>query len=288
MKMREYLDLKAVSGGVIDDMVNECPMYAWWHSPWNPDRPHEPTKESDLGTIAHAMLLEGTDGGVEIIDPEEYPAATTGSIPDGWTNAAIRAARDAARERGKIPILSTKMDEVNAMVGAARAFLRSLSKSEPAIYEMFLPDGGVSEETLTWEEDGTLCKMRPDRISNDRKLVVDYKTTAAGLGGWDRTQFTNYYVGAAFYRLGIEHISDCRCDYVYLVQSTKAPYLCRLVGVDPRAFEIGASKVHYGLREWAKCAAAEHWPSYGCRVEYPELPAWEESQWQEREFVEKR
>ncbi len=285
MKMREYLDLKAVSAGVITDLIDECPAVAWWNSPWNPDRPRESSKEADIGTIAHAMLLEGTDGGVEVIDPNDYPAATTGSIPDGWTNAAIRKARDEARERGKIPVLSTKIDEVEAMVKAARTFLRALDKTEPAIFDTFLPGGGVSEETYRWEEDGVLCKMRPDRISLDGALVVNYKSTKTSIAplAWGRWQFLEHLVGASWYRRGIKKLFGVECAYVFLVQSSSPPYLCSMIGVDPHAFAFGAGKVEVGLRLWQECEAKNQWPGYPSRVCYPELPPWVESQWAERE-----
>ena len=95
-----------------------------------------------------------------------------------------------------------------------------------------------------------------------------------------------YYVSAAFYRRGIESLFNVSPDYVFLVVETEPPYLCSLVGMDPRAFDIGGQKVSLGLAEWERCVKANDWPSYPRVVCYPELPAWIEAEMLEREIVD--
>ena len=75
------------------------------------------------------------------------------------------------------------------------------------------------------------CRIRPDRISTDRKLIVDLKTTTTSTepNRWARTQLTGmgYYLSAAFYRLAF----DVPPDYVFLVVPSKPPYLPSLVAL---------------------------------------------------------
>jgi hypothetical protein len=82
------------------------------------------------------------------------------------------------------------MAEIEAMVAAAREFIESLRETEPAIWAAFQPGGGDSELTLLWDDNGTLCRIRPDRISTDRRVIVDYKTggTSAEPDTWGRKQ----------------------------------------------------------------------------------------------------
>ncbi len=286
--MAEYLALQAVSASDIQTIVNECPAAAWYGSAFNPKREVDNSDVADVGTVAHAILLEGSEAGVCVIDPNEHPAEKGGGIPSGWTNKSIRAARDGARASGLIPILAPQMAEIRAMVDAARAYIDSLRATEPAIWRAFQPDGGKSELTFKWTDGidtDILCKMRPDRISDDHGLIINYKTTATSVepDRWGRGPFLDYYVGAAWYHRGIFMLYAKLIDYVYLVQSTAPPYLCSLIGVSPAAFELGRAKCQVGLRKWQQCVASNKWPGYPTRVCYPELPPWEIARFEEQQ-----
>lgn len=288
VSMRDYLDAPAVSASLVKSIVERCPAAAWFESWLNPAREREQTNGAmDAGTIAHAILLEGGCDRVAVIDPFDHPAKTTGAIPEGWTNQSIRAARERAISDGKIPILKPAFAQVEAMAQAAREFIDGLRDDEPAIFEAFQADGGDSELTLLWDDDGVACRIRPDRMSRDRRLVVDYKTGegSAEPGLWGRSQMIRmgYYTSAAFYQRGVRALCGTKPDYVFLVQEQAAPFLCSLVGVDPQGFAIGGQKIEYGLSLWRKCARANRWPAYPSRVCYPEIPAWEVARWEEVE-----
>ena len=254
LPMAEYLDAPAVSASIIKAIITRCPRAAWYESWLNPNRKRETSKEMDAGTIAHGILLEGSEADVQVIDPSDHPNAKGGGVATGWTNNSVRAARDAAIAAGKIPVLVDGMQEIRAMVAAAKSFIESLRLSEPAIWRAFQPGGGQSELTIIWDDAGTRCRIRPDRIATDHKLIVDYKTggTSAEPDLWGRTQMVRmgYYTSAAFYRRGIESAFGETPDYVWLVQEQAAPYLCSLVGLDPHAAELGARKIEHGLSLW--------------------------------------
>jgi hypothetical protein len=285
LPMEKYLALPAVSASILKRMVDECPRAAWFDSWLNDKRVIETSDAMDAGTIAHSILLEGNAGKVCVIDPNDHPAEKTGNIPDGFTNKSIRTARDVARAAGQIPVLLKDMNAIEAMVDSAAAFIDSLKHSEPAIYAQFQEGGGQSEVTITWDDNGTPCRIRPDRISTDRKLIVDLKTTAtsANPDRWGRTQMVGmgYYMSAAFYRRGCQAAFGTEPDYVFLVVESESPYLCSLVGVDPSGFELGREKIEHGLGLWAQCVARNQWPAYPSRVCYPVMPAWEVSRWEE-------
>ena len=286
--MAEYLAMPALSASILQAMVERCPAAAWFESWLNPRRVLDFSAQTDAGKIAHAILLEGSESGVEIIEPADHPAEKTGNIPDGWTNKSIRAARDNARAAGKIPVLSSQMAEIRAMVDAARIYVSGIAKTEKALYGAFMPAGGDSELTLVWKEGDTLCRMRPDRISTDRKLIVNYKTTATSVepDRWGRGPFLEYLMGAAWYVRGVRQLFDVEASYVYLCQETAPPYLCSLVGVDPAAMELGASKVDVALERWQRCVERNDWPGYPARVAYPELPPWVLAAWEAQQMME--
>lgn len=290
ISMDEYLNIQAVSASVIRTIINECPRAALHESWLNTSRVNETSDTTDVGTIAHSILLEGSSDCVTVIDPEDHPAEKTGAIPNGWTNKSIRAARDEARRAGKIPVLPCDMEIIGAMVDSAWAYIASLRESEPAIWAAFQPDGGDSELTCVWDDDGTLCRMRPDRISKDRRVIIDPKFTkrAAEPDSWGRTQLSpmGYRISAAFYRRGCRALFNTNPDYVFLVVEQEAPHLCSLVGVDPAGLAIGAEQVEHGLRSWRRCVNDASWPAYPRKVCYIEPAPWEMQQWEDRQINE--
>ena len=58
LSMDEYLAIPAMSGGLLDTLLTRCPLAAWFESYLNPNRVRVSSDEMDIGTIAHAMLLE--------------------------------------------------------------------------------------------------------------------------------------------------------------------------------------------------------------------------------------
>lgn len=283
--MDDYLRLPALSASVLQTLLDQCAAAARFTSYLNADHVRETNDASDAGTIAHAILLEGDSSCVAIIDPLDFPAKN-GNIPQGWTNNAIRAARDEVRALGKIPVLPEDITLVNAMVDSAHEYIESLRDTEPAIWAAFQPDGGDSELSCIWDDDGQLCRMRPDRISKDRRVIIDPKFSkrSAEPDSWSRTQVSamGYRISASMYRRGAMKLFGTLPDYIFLVVEQEPPHLCSMVGMDPPNLAFGDEQVEEGLRQWRKCIAANHWPAYPTRVCYPEVPAWEVARWQER------
>ena len=282
MSMDAYVRTPAVSASLLNTFNERCAAAAWHRSWLNPHAPRESTDLMNAGTIAHAIVLEGSRKGLVIIDPEDYPAKN-GNIPEGWTNTAIRAARDAAIADGKLPVIAGAMDKIDAMADAADLFIESLEHTEPAIFAAFDEGGGDSEISLLWDEKGTLCRARPDRINKLRNLVVDLKFTGVSANPevWARTHMdelrAEHYAAGAKALFGVEDL-----EYVYLVVENEAPYLCSLVGLDPAARELGRLQRRHALEGWRSCVAKQFWPAYPKRVAYPEPKPWVIEQWATR------
>lgn len=287
LTMQEYLALPAVSASVLRELITRCPAAAHYVSYLNPDRPPEAHDDvTARGTIAHGIVLEGSLDRVKVIDPEQYPSKK-GAIPDGWTNDAIRAARDEAIAAGLVPVLAKDMGEIQNMVVSVSRFIDGLRRSEPAIWRAFQAGQGHSEVTIQWDDDSVPCRIRPDRLADDKRLVVDLKFTArsAEPDRWARTHVFGeaYYFNAAFYERGLRETYDVNASYVYLVTECEPPYLCSLVGLDPATLALGAQKVTTALQVWRRCVARNEWPAYPSRVAYPELPAYEAANWQQQQ-----
>jgi len=292
LAMDNYLLLPALSASVICTLLNECPAAARHSSYLNAEHVRETSDESDAGSIAHSILLEGSMDCVAIIDPNDHPTKSTGNIPNGWTNNSIRAARDEARAAGKIPVLPHDIALINAMVDSAQAYIESLRETEPAIWAAFQPDGGDSELTCLWDDGGQLCRMRPDRISKDRRVIIDPKFTkrSAEPDSWSRSQVgpMGYRITASTYRRGAKALFGTLPDYIFLVVEQEPPHLCSMIGMDPENIAFGDEQVEQGISQWRRCVAENRWPAYPLKVCYPEVQAWEVSRWQERQGIGER
>lgn len=291
VSMEEYLATPAVSASIIKAAVERCPNAAFYQSWLNPNRPRpnsDATDASDLGEICHGIILEGSTSRIVALDPSDYPNEKGGGFASGFTNKAIRAARDTARAEGKIPILASNMKEVTTIVDAVSRYIASLSGSRDElaqkISEAFKPSAGESETTILWNEGQTLCRIRPDRLSVDLRLVVDLKFTGvtAEPNTWSRRQMSQmgYATSAAFYRRGLRATYGREFDYVFLVVENTAPYLCSLVGVDPGWLALGNGNVQEGLAAWASCRSVNFFPGYPQAVVYPEVPPYLLKEWE--------
>lgn len=273
----------SLSAGIVDVLTRESPLHAWYASPkLNPEYREEVKEEFDIGQAAHALLFEGVNK-MEVFDPADYPNQKGGGFATGWTNKAIREARDAARADGKIPVLKETSIALQAMVSAARQAWEA--NSDLAGYRL---DGGRNEWSIIWQDDGTWFRCKPDHLSADRRLIVDAKFTesSASPAAFERQiDRMGYDSRAAFYLRGNAATGgpeDAR--YVYLVQEVKPPYAAAFIGLDPAYLDLGHRKVDHASAVWRSCMASGKWSGYLPRIHYAAPPAYAIAQQEETEM----
>ena len=288
--MAEYLAVKAFSGGLAQTLLNKSALHAWTDSPWNPARERDDSDAADIGTFAHACLLEGGTDAL-VICPF-----------DDWRKNDAKAMREQARSMEKLPILQHKVPEVEAMVKAAKEYVAS---SE--IAGVF--DTGSAEQTLVWYEaqesvtfpdllvpsvkytaykegTGVLCKARPDWLTADRKLCLSYKTTkgSAQPDAWIRTQLPGYDAGMVLYERGVRALCEVEAvRLVHLVQEQAAPYSCSLIALSPAWCDLAERKLDTALAIWKSCLQSGVFPAYPTRICYAEPKPWQLEQAEEQE-----
>lgn len=285
LTMAEYQALPYFSSGLARIILTHSPLHAWTSSGLNPNYVEEQKKEFDLGTAAHAMLLE-SDAGLAVIDPELYRSKPTkanplGNVPKGFTNEAIREARDAARANGKTPVLPTDMAEIEQMVKVARQAI-----ADCADLGGLTLDDGVAEQVIVWQEGGAWCKARPDWMSHDRRVQLSYKTTGASANpdGFERViESMGYDVQDAFYCLANRKTGgpeDCRS--VTLCQENTPPYACSWTALEPGFMAMAEAKVAEAIDLWRECVKSGRWPGYSQRIHYMAAPPWAMARWEGR------
>lgn len=286
LPMSRYLadpcPVPSLSSSVAGTLLTHSPLHAWFcHPRLNPKHQQQNREDFDIGTCAHALLLEGDESVLAIIDPLDYKGAR-GGIPKGWTNDAIRAARDEARAAGKTPILKADAEAVREMVLTAREFIAG---SE--IAGIF--NDGQAEQTLIWTEGTTWLRIRPDWLTGNGRVMLHYKTTArsAEPGSFGRSAFQSmgYDMTAMFYERGLYHVAALLdpdgeghtegIESVFLVQETAPPYACSLIGLDHQMQEFAARKVERAIALWENCMRTQQWPAYPNRICYIEPKPWQ-------------
>lgn len=262
----------SLSSGVARTLLARSPLHAWHEHPrLNPDHAPEEKAAFDLGSAAHALVLEGEDR-MQVIE-----------APDYRTKVA-QEERDAARRTGRHPVLAKQYRDVQRMAGIARraiADCRDLSG-------ITLADG-KAEQVVIWREGDAWCRARPDWMSHDRRLQISYKTTAtsANPDGFDRmVDNMGYDLQDAFYVRGNRATgAPGDCISLTLVQENVPPYACAWIGLDPAFMAMAEAKVATAIALWTRCMKANHWPGYSPRVHWIAPPNYALAKWEEREAV---
>lgn len=250
-------------------LLRESARKAWFSHPrLNPAFVRKEESKFDLGTAAHAMLLEGAN----IIEVCDF---------DDWRTKDARAKRDAARLAGKTPLLRKHRDDVVAMVSAAEAFIEH---SEIAAYWK----DADSELVGVALEEGVWLRCRLDRIAKNRRFIGDYKSTEDVSPEVFSRQITRmgYDLQEAFYRRIARNLGATGPRFVFLAQSVEPPYECSLHACDPSLQEIADAEVERAIHLWRVCSQSKAWPSYGGRIHYA-LPTNWQIQNHEMQLLEK-
>jgi hypothetical protein len=265
-------DQPSLSASIAHILCSQSPAHGRAaHPKLNPALVREEQGHFDIGTAAHAILLEG-QAKLAVID-----------APD-WRTKDAKEARDQARADGKIPLLAKVMADVDAMVAAAAEQLEYHGAFPPLFTD------GTPEQTLVWEEPGgVMCRSRLDWLRDDRATIDDLKTTSrsASPEAYSRALFgIGGDVQAAFYIRGVQEVTGETPEFRWVVVETSPPFALSVIAPDPAVMTIGRKKVEYAIDVWRRCLDSGHWPAYPADVCYAELPPYEESRWLEKELRE--
>lgn len=271
-------------------MIQESPLHGWTFHPRHPKpQPREDSQEANIGTVAHAMLLERSEDCAVMLDPNDY-IGKRGGVPKGYTNDAIREARDAVYAEGKTPLLPHQMEACRSMRDAALAYLEALKKNRRGRVIAQAFEHGESETVAVAQEGPIWLRCRPDWISNDRGVAVHLKTTARSA---KPTTFIRgllpsmgYDLALSFYQRVIAGaIGQAPETYCILAQEQSPPYACSLIGLNPQYAEIMEQKIELAIATWARCMKTGEWPGYPTEICYAEPKPWQIAE-AEEEMIE--
>jgi hypothetical protein len=261
-------DVPSLSSSLAKTLIDRAPVHAWTEHPrLNPDHQPEEKEAFDLGSAAHALLLEG-ENRMQIIHADNY------------RTKFAQEERDAARIIGKYPVLEAKYGDVLAMRDAAMKAI-----GECADLSGLKMEDGEPEQTLIWTEGGAWLRCRPDWLANDTAICLDYKSTTDASPATFQRQIgrMGYHYQAAFYARGIEAATGKRPTFVFLAQENTAPYRCSFHGIAPSLMQIAEGEIARAIAVWTACMRSGKWPGYDLRIHYAEAAAWQMTSFEEHE-----
>lgn len=249
-----------LSRSIAQRLLTRSPAHAWHaHPRLNPRfEPAPSTDAFDVGKAVHSRVLLGRDI-VEVID-----------APD-WRTTAARAARDAARAAGKIPLLPAQAQIVADMVDEFRAYL--------ALDAGRLFRASMSPEvTAIYEDAGVMCRARFDLLPDDLTApIIDYKTTCnAAPDAFMRAIWTyGYDLQAAWYSRALKVLRGrAPAGFIFVAQEKEPPYAVTAHQLAPAAYEWAEARCDEALSIWRQCLATNMWPSYPPHVHEVPPPPW--------------
>lgn len=253
-------------------LISRSPLHAW---AIHPDLGGQSTKGSaakTTGSLVDAMLL-GSGPDVVVIDPVDYPNKK-GGIPDGWTNDAIREARDSAIAAGKLPILKGEHSELISTVETLRARLA----------EKGIEFSGASQVPVEWTSPnaGVACAGRLDHLLDDL-TIYDLKTTRnASEEAIQRSMISyGYDIQRAAYVEAIETLHPelmGRVRFRFLFCEVEPPYAVTVADAAGTMRALGEHKWRRACETWARCLETGLWPGYSDDVMQIEAKPWQLSE----------
>lgn len=266
MPSEEYHALPALSSGLAQTIIQRSPLHAWTESRALNPAFREVEKEAfDIGSGAHALLLEGEDRMV-VVDA------------DDWRTKKAREDRDAAREAGKHPVLARRYADIVKMRDVAEVAIRNCE-------ELGLPNGlrgGLSERVIIWTDpvSGAQGRARPDWWSEDGSLLFDYKSTTDATPAAFSRQIARmgYHYQAQHYSEGAGALKPPTrrpISFVFGAQETTPPYAMSFHACAPSLLFIAARDLAWARMTWIDCLRTGQWPSHSNRIHYAEAEGWQ-------------
>ncbi|MDH5738706.1 MAG: PD-(D/E)XK nuclease-like domain-containing protein [Nitrospira sp.] len=259
----------SLNAWAVHTLISQSPRHVCYgHPRLNANYEADESSRLDVGTIAHALLLENDSSRVVVIEA------------DDWRKKEAKEQRDEARALGKLPILSKDYFGIQEMVVTAKA---QIATSE------FAEDWreAIPEQTLLWQHGGVWCRSRPDKATPDWRILFDYKTVAGSAHpqAFMRTIIQQGYdIQAELGMMGVEALGlneGARVAFVFVVQEIEPPYALSFVSLSPQWQQLAYQKIKRAMMTWKGCLRENHWPTYTTQVAYLDPPAYASIGWDE-------
>lgn len=228
------------------------------------EHPAPPSKEMELGTAAHKLVL---GVGQELTEVKA----------DNWRGKKAADDADAARAQGKLPLLTKELAVVRAMAARLREHKRALQ---------LLGQPGRPEMSGFWVDPAYEVWWRcrwdymPEPDPRYRPVLGDYKTcvSAAPADFAKACAGYRYYLQAERYTAAYAALFGSRIGaapgYALIAQEKTPPYRVAVYELHPAALRKGREDAMRAMEIYRDCTETGVWPGYSPEIEVLDLPYW--------------
>lgn len=263
-----------LSSSIAKTLLGKTPRHAWTaHPRLNPNYEAGDDTKFDLGSVSHELIL-GRGGGFEVLD---FPS---------WSTKASKEARDVSRKAGMVPLLADQFERAKAMTAAVWEACAQINGCDG----WFDPARGEAEVVGLWQDiGGPVCRLMLDWLPSDAPVVVDVKTSGAGLSDGALSRLIDnlgYDLSAGFYLRGLHHLMPHligRWRWMWVFVEDDEPHEVRVIEADAEQIGRGHRKAALAIAKWQRAMTTGEWPGYPRQVARVGAPGWAEAQWNERE-----
>jgi hypothetical protein len=256
----------SLSSSIANILLDQSPLHAWLaHPRLNPNYAREASARFDLGSAAHMMLLERREDRIVRVQAKD------------WRTNAAKEARDAAQANGQFAVLEHQYADILAMCTAAQDYLLTTELGD-------MLATGDPEQSVLWKEPNASAagshvlwyRCRPDLLSKDRRVILDYKSTSSAAPDFVSKQIgrMGYDLQSEFYTRGLKAI-ELEPTFVFLFQEITPPYACSLISLSNTFREVGKLKVARAMKIWETSITSNTWPVYTNKILYCEPKPWD-------------
>jgi hypothetical protein len=230
--MIEPLNIPWLSQSIAWKLIQLGPEHAFAAHPKIGGEKSETSDAMDLGSLVDALVFGHKVDEFSVVDAKDYKTK------------AARAARDAAIEAGKRPVLSKVMRKALKLAEAVASYTVQ----------------GRSQERLKWIDPdyGVPCQGTPDVVAMDGAIqdlkTCDHIGTARSLSA--HSMRYGYHVQAAAYLEGVQEVYPDlagRCHFRWLFAESRTvggKHVVREVFADPTFIELGRREWDRAKRLW--------------------------------------
>ncbi len=220
------------------------------------------TREREIGTVTHKILLGSTTGYHEI-------------LCDDYRTKLAQEHRSRCEREGITPILKDDLARCRTAANAMRDQLKE---------EFGIELDGQSERVLLWDqplESGHVlpCKAKLDHVRKDGCTILDVKSgeDANPKGIIRRILDSGYHIQAGAYVCGLEANEPeavGRVTFIDLFIETSGLYMCTPIEIHGELLELGIRQWQKACRRWHECQENGFYPGYTTSVIKLECPPW--------------
>jgi len=238
------------------DLINQAPA-KYYHRYLDPNaKPRKSTKTFDFGSSMHSIINEREKFDQEFI------------VSPNFTGEGSKFKREmfAAANKDKTVISAEMFDHITGM--------RKSVFNHPIASKLL--SHGVAEQTFTWidPETGAPCKCRPDWWNDDKRYIIDLKSTPdARQNPFMRSAFKyRYHVQAPFYFDGLEANGMKPKRFVFIAVEKEPPYLVNVFFYPETEMEFGRQIYRENLETYMECKRTGIWNGYTNEIKPLEIP----------------